>query len=152
VISRDFSFHFIVCINGLPLTTDTLSILTIFADNTSVIICSKKCKWSLYSVRVLSHMGKWFTAKKLALNLDETNVTKCIINNLEQWPLNIGYSVKCFHVYEWLQTGFGLVIGFIDHLQIITTSIYNTFTNFHTLQIAAAQSFQFAMSSPVVPW
>jgi hypothetical protein len=30
------------------------------------------------------------------------------------------------HVTQWIKTGFGLVIGFIDHLQIVTTITYNT--------------------------
>jgi hypothetical protein len=28
---------------------------------------------------------------------------------------------------------FGLLIGFIDHLQVVTTSIYNAIANSHTL-------------------
>jgi hypothetical protein len=35
---------------------------------------------------------------------------------------------------------FGLDIGFIDHLQIVNTSNYNTITNFHTLQITTAHA------------
>jgi hypothetical protein len=46
---------------------------------------------------------------------------------------------------------FGLEIGFIDHLQVVTTSDYehNTIASFHTLQITAAQakSFQSAFIS-----
>jgi hypothetical protein len=36
--------------------------------------------------------------------------------------------------------GFGLKIGFIDHLLIVTTSNYNTTANPHTLQITIAQA------------
>jgi hypothetical protein len=47
----------------------------------------------------------------------------------------------------WL--GFGLEIGFIDRLQVVNTSNYNTISNFHTLQIttAHAKSFQPAVTS-----
>jgi hypothetical protein len=34
--------------------------------------------------------------------------------------------------------GFGLVIGFIEHLQIITTSNYSTIANSHTCQFTTA--------------
>jgi hypothetical protein len=41
--------------------------------------------------------------------------------------------------------GFGLVIGFIEHLLIVTTSNCNTVTSSHTLQFTTARmkSFQF---------
>jgi hypothetical protein len=50
--------------------------------------------------------------------------------------------------------GFDWEIKFIDHLQNVTTSNYNTIANVYTLQIttAHAKSFQSAVSSPVVPW
>jgi hypothetical protein len=53
------------------------------------------------------------------------------------------------HVYEWLSTGFSLETGFIDHLQMITTSNYTTITNCHTLQITTVhtKSFQSAVTS-----
>jgi hypothetical protein len=35
-------------------------------------------------------------------------------------------------VYYWLKTGFRLVIEFINHLQVVTTTKYNTVTHFHT--------------------
>jgi hypothetical protein len=34
----------------------------------------------------------------------------------------------------WLETTFGLVIGFINHLQVVTTITYNTVTHLHNLQ------------------
>jgi hypothetical protein len=45
--------------------------------------------------------------------------------------------------------GFGLEIRFICHLQVVTTSNYNTIANFLTLQIttAHANSFQSAVTS-----
>jgi hypothetical protein len=30
-------------------------------------------------------------------------------------------------MYEWLKIGFGLVIEFIDHLQVVAAINYNTF-------------------------
>jgi ethanolamine utilization microcompartment shell protein EutS len=52
--------------------------------------------------------------------------------------------------------GFGFEIGFIDHFstQLVTTLNYGAIADHHTLQItvADAESFQSAVSSPVVPW
>jgi hypothetical protein len=62
---------------------------------------------------------------------------------------------KYCHVYESdCGCSFRLEIGFIDHLQIVTTGNCNTIANFLNLQITAAhaKSFQSAVSSPVVPW
>jgi hypothetical protein len=49
--------------------------------------------------------------------------------------------------------GFGLVIEFIDHLQVITTSNYSAITNSHSLQFTTActKSSQSAGSSPLTP-
>jgi hypothetical protein len=48
--------------------------------------------------------------------------------------------------------GFGLVIGFVDHLQIVTKSNCNTIVNSHTLKFTTAptKTSQSAVSSPVV--
>jgi hypothetical protein len=50
--------------------------------------------------------------------------------------------------------GFGLVIGFIANLQIVTTSNYSAIANSHTLQFTTActKSSQSAVSSLIVAW
>jgi hypothetical protein len=64
------------------------------------------------------------------------------------------YFALAVWVYEWQQTGFGWVIGFIVHLQIITTSNYSAVANSHTLQFSTARTncSQFAVFSPVFAW
>jgi hypothetical protein len=51
-----------------------------------------------------------------------------------------------YNIVMWLETGFGLVIGFIDYLQIVTISNYKAIANLHTLQITRTH----AKSSPSV--
>jgi hypothetical protein len=50
---------------------------------------------------------------------------------------------------EWLSTGFGLDVGFIDHFntQLIITFNYSAIANFHTLQITRAHSKSFPACS-----
>jgi hypothetical protein len=50
-------------------------------------------------------------------------------------------SIKNDHVYERdSRRGFGLEIGFIDHLQVIITNYCNTLANFYTLKITTAHA------------
>jgi hypothetical protein len=50
--------------------------------------------------------------------------------------------------------GFGFVIGFTEHSQIITTHNYSTIPNSHTLQFTTARtkSSQSTVSSTVAAW
>jgi hypothetical protein len=70
--------------------------------------------------------------------------------------LLLKYLHKYCHMMEWLQTGLwiGIIIGFIEHLQVVTTSNYNANAKSHILQFTRARtkSSQSAVSSPVVVW
>jgi hypothetical protein len=56
----------------------------------------------------------------------------------------------------WLQMRFGLITGFIEHLQIVITKKYDSRTELHTPKITLTTSHiktsHFAMSSLVVAW
>jgi hypothetical protein len=52
---------------------------------------------------------------------------------------NPTYDTSC-HVYESQQTGFGLVIGFTELLQNVTTNNYSANNNSHTLQFTTART------------
>jgi CTP:molybdopterin cytidylyltransferase MocA len=43
-------------------------------------------------------MSKWFSANKLALNLDKTNIIKFIVKNSSQHSASTGYTEKCLEV------------------------------------------------------
>jgi hypothetical protein len=55
-------------------------------------------------------------------------------------------------MYEWLQMGVGLVIGFTELLQNVTTNKYSANANWHTLQFTTActRSSQSDVSLPIV--
>jgi hypothetical protein len=57
-------------------------------------------------------------------------------------------------VIQWLYLGFGLVIGFTEHLQNVATCNCSVIATSHTLQFTTVRtkSSQSAVSSPVVAW
>jgi hypothetical protein len=78
-------------INDLPLSIISLAEPILFVDDTSVIISNRNFEdFSTVSNLVLSHMTEWFTANKLVLNLDKTNIMKFIMNNSLHSALCIG--------------------------------------------------------------
>jgi hypothetical protein len=50
---------------------------------------------------------------------------------------------------DWLWTGFVLVIGFIEHLQNITTSNYNSLTELHTPKITVTTAHRYKVFSVI---
>jgi hypothetical protein len=96
---------FIIYMNDLPPTQRTSSIPIIFPDDTSVIISGKNSHdCCMLSSKVLSQTCKWFSANKLSLNLEKTNVIKFITNNSPQYPLHIGDNDK--NIEEGVNTKF----------------------------------------------
>jgi hypothetical protein len=65
--------------------------------------------------------------------------------DLGTWEIWVGL-VRC-HVYQWVQTGFGLVYRFIDHSHVVTTSNYNTIAAFRTTNHATLKSSQSTSTS-----
>jgi hypothetical protein len=54
-----------------------------------------------------------------------------------------------FHMDERLLTAFGLEFGFMEHLQIVTTSKYSAISNLCTRVLTTTRT---KSSSPVVAW
>jgi hypothetical protein len=106
---------------------------------------------------------RWLNVPQLCYIL-VTWVRNCLKNQAGQESINlcplwefslISLAKLLPRLCVWVDTGFGLVNGFIDHLytQLGTTSNYSATANIHNSQIitAPAKSFQPAVSSPAFP-
>jgi hypothetical protein len=62
------------------------------------------------------------------------NKQETVKQSIPTWEIGSIPRISYYHVFRdvWPQTGFGLVNRFIDHLQVVTTSNYNTIADFHT--------------------
>jgi hypothetical protein len=73
---------FLVYINDLPLQINSLAEPVLFADDTSVIISNGNfIDFSTSANQVLARMMEWFSANKLVLNLEKTNIMKFVTIN-----------------------------------------------------------------------
>jgi hypothetical protein len=86
---------------------------------------------------------KWFGSTSIITRLLLSKHCLIINHSVIRW--------YC-HVYEWLQTGFELVILFIEQLQIVTTSKCSPIANSHPEQFTKAHTnyTQFTVTSVVV--
>jgi hypothetical protein len=92
-----------------------------------------------------------------SLNVTVARVTeKCYFVRIDGARISVVILLTYCRVYEWLQTGFGLVIRFIARIytQLGTTSNYSAIANSHTLQFTTActKPSQSALSSRVIAW
>jgi hypothetical protein len=99
---------------------------------------------------VVSHMIEWFTANKLVLNLDRTNIMKFIMNNSPHSALYIGYKEKI--IEETVKTKFlGLHIdnhlnwkNHIDQMiPKLSGACYTVRSMFHISNITTLKSIYF---------
>jgi len=83
---------FLVYINDLPLRINSLAEPILSANDTSVIISNRNfIQFSTTANLVLAHMTEWFSANKLVLNLEKTNIMKFVTNNLPYYALTIDH-------------------------------------------------------------
>ena len=74
---------FLVYINDLSLRINSLAEPILFADDTSVIFSNRNfIEFSTTAKLVLARMIEWFSANKLVLNPEKTNILKFVTNNL----------------------------------------------------------------------
>jgi hypothetical protein len=82
----------------------------------------------------------------------------CFPSSLFSSFLRLSYFSALFssycHVFQLIETGCGLVIGFTDYLQNVTTSNYRAIANSYALQFTTARTkpSQSALPSPAVVW
>jgi hypothetical protein len=80
---------FIIYINDLPLCINKLTNVTLFADDTNILVADKSRNDLKYKINhALSHVINWFTGNKLVLNITKTNTAKfspihCVNTQLE---------------------------------------------------------------------
>jgi hypothetical protein len=96
-------------ITGISYTDVQLSITSLF------MYLSVQNFWTISSFSHFEHSEVVIQLYDGILGIKDLLNTVCIY-----------FSALYCHVYWWLQTGFGLIIGFINHLQVVNTNNYYT--------------------------
>jgi hypothetical protein len=151
---------FVIYINDLPLRIDSLSEPILFADDISVIISNRDFEdVCTISNSGLSSMIEWFSANKLVLNLEKTNIMKFVTNNSPHCALNIGY--KDTYIEETVNSKFhGLHLdnhlNWKDHIdQMIpklSEACYAVRSMFHISNINTLKSIYFAYFHSIIQY
>jgi hypothetical protein len=68
-----------------------------------------------------------YSYKEINLKLKYSEKEAHFLKKFESWV----FWMYC-HMFQWLKTGFAFVIGFINHLQVVTIIKCNIVTDFHT--------------------
>jgi hypothetical protein len=71
----------------------------------------------------------------------------CYQKDVYSYVIYFNQIITCY----WMDMGFELVMGFIEHSHLIITSIHNTFIDLNTLWVTT-ESCQSTMPSLVVAW
>jgi hypothetical protein len=122
-----------------------------------LILCLGRSMWAQYAKWSMMAANSWMSKCLLLIVLEDTLAHNacycsgsevCTKTNQMAYLLSTTNKVHIFKCY-WLDTGFGLIIGFILLLELITTNNYNAIANLHTQHITPAntKSPQSVMSS-----
>jgi hypothetical protein len=116
---------FLVHINDLPKTVNTISTPALFADDTSVIITSTNNK-DFYNniMSALEQLNNWFTMNLLSLNLDKTNFVHFKTKNSR----NIDFLINYGNVHVTSRTDMKFLGLTLDNLLNWKVHIDNSFS------------------------
>ena len=114
---------FLVYINDLPLRINSLAKPILFADDTSVIISNGNLiDFSNSANQVLARTIDWFSANKLVLNLEKTNIVKSVTIYQPYCALTVSYRDRCIEEavnLKFLGTQIGIRLNWGNHIDQI---------------------------------
>jgi hypothetical protein len=84
-----------------------------------------------YSINILMSLREWSVVSNQTAQLHR--YSWCVtVKRILSWATFPFLCLYC-NVFDWLETPFGLLIGFINNLKVVTTLTYNTVTHLHSL-------------------